>query len=262
MPFDLSLPPKLFVPQKPAIIRASRVPESPAEARQIQYAPKRALGAGGAAMMMGGSPVANELTYLGPLSLVSTTNSFNLGNIAVPKDGLLIVAAGKRGGSDGVTAVSVSIGGSNGSIAVTPTAARQDSASVIAAREVSAGNNNITINWSGNGAACAAFCYLMTGFASATAAAFDGINADTFGTSINATFTLPANSAAVYMALHNNTNATSWANAVLDDDLTVNSVRYSSASLVTAAELVSRTATASWSGSVARAIVGAVYQFA
>lgn len=83
MPFDLSLPPKLFVPHKPAIIRASRLPESPAEARQIEYAPKRALGAGGAAMMMGGS-LATQFTFVN--STTTATNSGTIPADAAPGD--------------------------------------------------------------------------------------------------------------------------------------------------------------------------------
>lgn len=75
MPLDL--PPGLWVPQKPAIIRASRLPETPADARGIRMMPPLALGLGGSFASLLGS---TALTSSFPVVAAVNSNAQGTGS--------------------------------------------------------------------------------------------------------------------------------------------------------------------------------------
>lgn len=74
MPLDL--PPGLWVPQKPAIIRASRLPETPADARGIRMMPPLALGLGGSfASLLGSTALTSSFPVVEATNISSTSGS-------------------------------------------------------------------------------------------------------------------------------------------------------------------------------------------
>ena len=193
------------------------------------------------------------LTYIGSSPLTTNATSYNFGNFTAATAGLMIVVAmATSGGSPSISGVS--IGGTAGTIHYNTGAGAKVVA--IASRVVSAGANNVTVTTSSNGNNCAVSVYLLTDYVSATPTT--GATNTGTGTSLAASFTIPAGSAAVFGVTHANTNATSWSVGTGNYDATNETIRVSSASLTTQS-VISGGSTASWTGSVAAAIAGATW---
>jgi hypothetical protein len=169
----------------------------------------------------------------------------------------MAVGTGMRG-TTGRTISTVSIGGTNGTIHYQGDTSGFSNAGV-ASRVVSSGNNNVTVTWSGGVTSCAVFVWLITGYNSATPTDGEATSSGTAGTSLTATFDIPASGTAVYVNTHNNANATGWSSATEQDDLTAEA-QYAGADIDTATVLTAHVETASWTGSVGRAIAGASWQ--
>ncbi len=192
----------------------------------------------------GAPPVV--LTYIGSASSTTTSTTFSFGNFTAPSAGLMIVGASGAGGAL-LSVSSVSIGGSAATLNVA--SANQNNAAGIASRIVSSGSQPVSVTFSGSRANAACFVWLITGYNSAIPTS-TGVNGATSGTSLSATLSsILSGGVALYVAAHNNTNATSWSAATEDADFAATQ-RYSGAHKLAAANLMSDVETSSWTSSV------------
>jgi len=191
-----------------------------------------------------------DLTYIGSDASTSDASSYDHGNFSAASAGLMVVVQG--GGRDALarTVSSISIGGSNGTL-ITPSSG--DQVASIAYREVSAGNNNVTVVYNSTAERDAVNVYLITGYTSATpsdsAASTTGSGSES---SRAMAMTIPAGGVAVYGVVSANTGAISWDNATEDYDQLIESLfRISSASLIGVTGSHTETATFGGSGETA-----------
>lgn len=250
-PIDLAPPaiiapsPKLWTPSAPFIIRASEDDHS-----AVKAMPFLSAIAGGARR----SSVGINLQFLTLLGNSADQTIYDFGNVNFPSAGLAIVASATRASVSRSTS-SVSIGGSNGTLTANFGAAL--STGCIAYREVSAGNNNITITYSGSTLRCGAAVWLLTDYTSATPTA--NASAGDHSASVSGrtvTFDLPARSRAVYFAMVNGA-AVSWSSATERDEQTFEMV-YSCADKSTATAITSHAESTSHS-SAQSYLFGAVW---
>lgn len=152
-------------------------------------------------------------TYLGRLSSASGLTTYNLGNISVPANGILVALVGSRAAS-ARTISSVSLGGAAATVVGSTT--NLDVAG-IAYVEVSAGNNNVTVVFSGAMNRCGVDLFLITGYKSATPTSTSATSSSSTSTTYTLTLNYNKNSVGVYTRYHNGISAT-WSGATEDAD--------------------------------------------
>lgn len=195
-----------------------------------------------------GAAAAITLTYINTLSTATNGTTINLGDIDVPTAGLLIAAVSGFTSGGTTTINSVSLGGTNGTLHANNSGS--SCPTCIATRQVSSGNNNVTIVFSALALNVACDLYVLTGNISDTPT--DTESFDTTGTTSRVnTLDLPANSVAVYTVIHADASNTVWSSATERSDIVLDAVfQHSSASKTTVSELPGNTETSSWTGSV------------
>lgn len=201
--------------------------------------------------------MALSLTYITTLSSATDASTYNFGNVTAASDGLLICVVVSRSASS-TSVSSVSIGGTNGTIAVQNTSV--NNAAAIATRAVSAGAHNVTVNFGATMVRCGCGVYLLTGYNSATPVDTDVGQAS--GATSNArvmTLDFPTNGVAVYGNFHGITDVTAWSAATEDYDASPESnARFSFAHKT--ASGAGNTETASWATLINDCGVAAVWQ--
>jgi len=134
---------------------------------------------------------------------ISTTDasSYNFGNFTAASSGLMVVATAATGVSGGSrTLTSISIGGSSGNVVVDHAGASLAVPTCIVAREVSAGNNNVTVTWSNSMARCTVGVWLITDYHSAAARDVDySYNSSGAATTISATLDYHSYGVGIYV---------------------------------------------------------------
>lgn len=169
--------------------------------------------------------MALTATYITTLSTTSNSSTnYDLGNVTVPADGLLVVGVSCRSDATPRSITGVSLGGGAADIVVTTEEATN--ASVIAAREVQAGDRNVTVTVSGSFVHnCAAHCYLLTGYLSATPVDTDVIKDDTTNPN-SLTLDYPENGVGIYVANRDGSGALAdWSAAAENFDSFVDTGR-------------------------------------
>lgn len=213
----LDLPPPLWTPPKPAIIRPAEHsllkpgafrPATSAERNAIvvDLVRTRRITAQEARKALLFVPVGfvnvtqpPTITYIGSGQSTSNASSFNYGNFTAASAGLMVVAV--VGTTSAARTVStVSIGGTNGTIHKSWSGSPTTVVGSIASRAVSSGANNVTVTTSGAIGASQQFnvhVYLLTGYASATPVATDAQAASSV-TDVSATLAGTGPSANIY----------------------------------------------------------------
>lgn len=108
-----------------------------------------------------------KITSLGSLISGSDLSSYSLGNITVPRAGILVVfIGGARTGAGTRTVSSISIDGNSAAADIATAAANECAA--IRGRVVAAGNIAVAAAFSGSMQGCGAWCWLIEGYVSAT----------------------------------------------------------------------------------------------
>lgn len=230
---------------RPAVLR-------PTLADLARYAgdPLLAMMPGMIPVIAGGAPAVQ--TYLGSASSTADAITYDFGNFTATNGLMIVAAAGRTSSASVARSLDVaSIGGTNGTVhASTGTSLRGGSLG-IGSRAVAAGATNVTVTWSGTCLRSAVFVWMLTGYLSETPTDTDVQWDDTNRTSFAATIDLPAGGVAVYVSMHNNTNATTWSAAGSTDDLSIESAtRLSAASVSVVGAEAGHVETASWTGSV------------
>lgn len=197
-------------------------------------------------------------TFINSASSSTDATSYDFGNFNAAEDGLMVVGGAVPGGDE---FLSISIGGSSGTEVVQTNDGDGDVHCGIFAREVSSGNRNVTANPNGSRSWCAAAVWLLTGYESATAFSVSQADLSAGGTSIIAEdLDIPANGAAIYIHAHAQASTVTWSSATEAADLSPEAgYQVSGAHKTSASELLNHDETASWTGSVTRAIAGAAW---
>ncbi len=194
----------------------------------------------------GPSAVSN---FISGSSLGTTSTSYNFGSFATSSGGVLVVFHFADMASNFVIS-GCSIGG------VAATIAQASSGAGVSYREVpSSGSYNVTVTFPSSASRCAIAVYLVTSYASRIPTDSSSIFRSS---TVSASLSLYIDSGGVGMwgNRHGNTNATVWSNATENVDAISDSVvRYTSANY-SATTATSRSATATWSGSVYNDIAG------
>lgn len=109
-----------------------------------------------------------KITSLGSLVSGADASSYSLGNITVPRAGILVVfIGGARTGSGTRTVSSISIDGNSAAADIATSAANECAA--IRGRVVAAGDIAVAAAFSGSMQGCGAWCWLVEEYVSATA---------------------------------------------------------------------------------------------
>lgn len=161
-------------------------------------------------------------TYIGQATSTANQTTYNFGDFNAATAGLMIVRVLSTGAAN-VTLNSVSIGGSNGALYET-NGSSSNFRWGIAAREVSSGNNNVSVTFSGNasGRAHVVGVGLLTGYQ-------DAVPYDTFGltnaTSSTGVFTYdaPADAVALFGIQSGGSKSWAWSSATEEYDAITNS---------------------------------------
>lgn len=283
----LDLPPTIWIPEKPAIIRpaeqslirpgflpASRVERRAALADLIRSGRISKNDAGNALVLK--MPVAQALfvlthlvgfwagsepllaSYVNAVTSSADATTYDFGNFLAPRNGLMIVGAhGVSGGA--ATISSVSIGGTNGSIAGQFGGAAWTPFG-FASRVVAAGNNNVSVTFSTGMVRAAIAVWLLTGYASSVPNSIDGLDGGSGSTSISVTIDIPENGVALFIHSHANTNAIGWSSADERADTGMETYQFGAADKLVTAAIAGHTETASWTGTAGRGICGASWK--
>lgn len=201
------------------------------------------------------------ISHINNGAIVSTGGSFNFGNFNAPSPGLMVVVAmGARSLNANRSVSSVSIGGTNGAIYVSQNVSGKSSANSIAGRAVSSGNQNVTVNFSGNMDFASVAVFLLTGYSSETPTDTD--NGSSSGASATYTLDFATNSIAVYGMSHlAPTESTSWPAATGVLNANANSVCRHAAAHKTASG-AGNTEVPTWTSSVSANRLAAVWDSA
>jgi hypothetical protein len=198
-------------------------------------------------------------TYLTKEFNSSDLTTYDFGDVSVPSDGLLVVVANGRA-SGFRTVSSISIGGTSATIHRQLDIA-QAGPIAVASLEVTAGNRNITVAFSGGMARAAVGVWLLTGYSDVAPVHSDVKYNPGSGVSETVTLNFPETGGfAIYGVMANNGNsAFSWTNAASHFDGTIEGVatRVSYADHVASETGV--VTTAEWTGSGAHSMIGAVW---
>lgn len=207
------------------------------------------------------TPVAATFIAHAEDNTLATSSTF--GPFTVPTDGLLVIAGGSRRGGSAHAMSSVTVDGAATLGSVLNAAALNNS--FIVWKEVTAGSRSVTVNWTAAKDQAGVAVYLLTGYTSptpvsinapATATAASGIaTLDTPGTG-----PILGGAMAIYAACHANLNATTWSGATEDSDVTGGTAfALACAHKAGGAPMLANVETASWTGSVLRAVSGALW---
>lgn len=198
---------------------------------------------------------ALTLTYVTTLSSASDASSYNFGNVTAATDGLLVCVVVSRAGS-AQNVSSVSIGGTNGALPVSNSGLTNVAA--IATRAVSAGDHNVTVNFSGTMARCGVGVYLLTGYASATPSDTDIGQSTGSANSRALTMDFPTGGKAVYGLFDGNDSNVVWSAATENYDVSPEAnARFSFANKT--ASGAGNTETATWTSAANEVGVSAVW---
>jgi hypothetical protein len=239
----LDLPPPLWTPPKPAIIRAHKQIVDPLAG--FIFAP----GLRHRAAVL-------TLTFINTAVNATDQTTYNFGNFTAASAGLMIVATLLQGNA-ARTVSSVSIGGVNGTIHNSNASLNRKYA--LASRVVAAGAQAVSVTLSGNNgttpnASCAV--WLLTNYASATPTA-TGSDSHGSGSSINTVaINISAGGKAVFGSWNGNTNSITWSSATERLDTNVNTQNHSYADYSAVAAESPHTETADWASDATGAAVG------
>jgi hypothetical protein len=194
-------------------------------------------------------------TYVNTNSSTANASTYDLGDFTMPSSGLAVVLVLAHGAASARTITSVTIGGVAGSIVLDHAPSIRNGG--VITRSVSAGAQNVTVNFSGSQGRCAVFVYLLAGLVSTTVSDSQGLDA-TAGSPVTSlalnSVTVPSGGVGLYACLHANTNAHTWTGATEQTgaDYSVETDQVSSA-----LSLVNGTVTPSWTSTAAAVAVGA-----
>lgn len=198
-----------------------------------------------------------SLTYIGSVADASDLTTYNFGNFAIPRDGLVVVGAVGRNPAGTRTIGSVSIGGTNGSIYVNPSGSFNPNG--FAGRSVSAGTHNVSVTFSGAMLRASCHVWLLENLLSTTPVDTDGINNNTTGTSYSLTADISADGFALYVGMKTDiTEGVAFSSATGRYDAATEIQMYA-ADKVSPTQLLNHVETMSWTVSSARS--GSVVTF-
>jgi hypothetical protein len=199
--------------------------------------------------------MALAITHIGNAESGTDGTVFDYGNFNAPEAGLMVVVLSGYN-TTAPTISSVSIGGTNGTVHV-QASGHQRVTLGIATREVSSGNQNVTVTFGSTSVISRVSVYLLTGYDSATPTDTDFQYLDGV-TSRTATLDFPADGIAVYGFQHQSNTTTSWGAASEDYDVNTENVNFSSAHKTASGAGNTETATAS-ATNARTSIIGAVW---
>lgn len=278
---DLPPPSSIWVPPKPAIIRPAEqallrpgfLPTTRAERRRavadlirtgrltkeqaanalvVKLPPAMAMLMVNQLVGFGGAAEDNSgitLTFINSSNLSTDLTTYDHGDFNAATAGLMIVLS--FGGNNSTSISTVSIGGTNGTATV---ASGSSSRSLgIHQRQVSSGNNNVTITYSGAQQRSIIFVFLLVGNTSDTAVATQARNNVGAVTTVDLTANFSANSVGILGLEKSVTSAPTWSSATSVGNLSTgdggSNETFSAATKATVSAITPHVESPSWTGS-------------
>jgi hypothetical protein len=196
--------------------------------------------------------MALALTYIGSATSTATAASVDFGNFNAATAGLMVVVFGSGAGVGSASVSSISIGGTNGALVDNGNVSITHSS--IAYREVSSGNNDVTVVLSATLSSSpgrSVDVYLLTGYENIVPYDTSTANDTASATSKSVSLAIPDGGVGIAGIGHTNTNASTWTGLTADRDATVGGSRLTAASLSGKTNYDKLfTASASWTGAV------------
>jgi hypothetical protein len=196
-------------------------------------------------------------TFVGNASSSDNLTTYDFGDFAVGVEGLVIVrVVGKS--NVGRTVASASIGGGSGSLHA-PSSSLQVPTAI--ASGVGSGSVNVSVTFSDVMQGGLVSVTVLRGYLSTTPRDTDtAIGATANGNSISATLDIPKGGVGFYSHGHFNAEATAWSAAAERADVSVESIRLSTADKSASGALPANLETASWPTNAVRSMSAASWR--